>query len=103
MVGADVRGAALGAPDVHADERHFARHEVGDQCVIAVYADENSGIEAMLEADIVWVEQQRVIARLREPSRDRGEHLREEHKRQVAVARVVSDDNGDEPCLLSRK
>jgi hypothetical protein len=100
MIRADVGGAAAGAPDVDADERHLPRREVGDQRVVVVDADQDGRFEAMLDADVARREQQGVIARLREPSRDRRQHLAEEDQREVAVPGVIADDNGDESRLL---
>ena len=69
MVRADV-GGAPGASDVDADERHATRREVGDQGIVAVDADENGCIEAMLGAGVGRLEQEWVEARLRKPARD---------------------------------
>jgi hypothetical protein len=103
MVRADVRGPAGAAPDVDADQRHSPRRQVGDQRIVVVDADEDGCVEPMLAADVAGLEQQRVIARLRQSSRDRSEHLAEEEQRQISVAGVVADDNGDESCLLGHQ
>jgi hypothetical protein len=55
----------------------------------------------MLVPDVARLEQQGVVARLREPSRDRREHFPEEDEREVAVAGIVADDDRDEARRLT--
>ena len=106
VVGADERCSTAVAPDVDANERHGRRRETGDQRIVVVDADEIAASKgpnassATCRPRVDGLEQQRVVAGLREPPRDRGEHLPEEDQRQVAVAGVVADDDRDESRLL---
>jgi hypothetical protein len=78
MVGADEGRTFGAASDVDADERHVARLEVGDQRVVVVDPDQDRRIEATVDTDLLGLEQERVVGGLREPARDRRQHLPEE-------------------------
>ena len=57
-------------------------------------------VEPLVRIDVERLEQQRVVARLRQPVRNRGEHLSEEDQREVAMPGVVAHDRRNEPRLL---
>ena len=101
VVGADIRCSTALAPDVDTNERHVPSRELLDQRIVAVDPDENCGVEAVVEPTVARLEQERVVTGLREAPRDRRQHLPEEDERQVAVAGVVTDDDRDQPRLLS--
>ncbi len=100
MVGADIGGALPRTPDVDADKRHVSCGELGDQRVVVVHTDQDGRVEPLVRIDVERLEQQRVVARLRQPVRNRGEHLSEEDQREVAVPGVVAHDRRNEPRLL---